>query len=575
VEGLPYTCQFSDTQGRREIVDCHGKPEVVRAVLAGFLYEAKQGDFLLGGFFYFRFDIQVLFRDKPEVFEGLGNVDFVDEHKVHWKGSTQWPVIFLIGRYEGRTLLVIDTWRFFPGSLERVCYDLQLPFKKMEKPPCIAENRAPTEAERPYFNEYAQADSDANLEILTRIDSLWARDSLGPCISVAHLSGKKFRRDFTGGLGLDVPDEFTSLGGLLAYKGGRNSLCAEKLPLVVDACKMFDVRSLYPYICSELLPSFFGGCWVWRQNPTLVSAGVYRLKGNLEIGNCAPYRLLMDAKGDYLKPGPIDCWQTGFEIIAAMKHGLLKDFQIQGAVWEPGDQKRHPFKEFYGEVFNLKEENRGKNVLLYTYYKNIANCLTGKFVSTIPLEVEENGQLHRIRVPGLLFNPPVGALITGAGRALLFEYELSSGSIHGATDSMVVPPMGTCPAEGEKLGDWELAAQGRFVCARNKLYVFLGPKGAKRPANFTGWAEDKPGKKTPYWKGQEVRKYALHAFKGNVFQFLDAVFDGQASYKYTRMVQVRESRKRKNLKPLQMNDFVEQLKLGGKYYTPKGVSSVE
>ncbi len=277
----------------------------------------------------------------------------------------------------------------------------------------------------------------------------------------------------------------------------------------------------------------------------------------------------MDAKGEYLEPGEINTVQTGYEIQTAIKHGLLTDYSYQGMIWEPGASTWHPLRAYYDGVFSAKEEHRGKNPTLYAFYKFLANSLTGKFASTIPLE-DEDGQKYR--VPGLLYNPSVYSFITGAGRCLLFEYELQSQSIHGATDSLVVPPWGSSPAEGDKMGDWEKAVTGTFVAARNKLYAFLGPK---THGNRTGW-RDKKGQwtterldfKTPVWEGQEITKYALHAFKGTVFQFLDAVFHGQTSYSYTRMVQIKEARRRKDLKPLQMNAFVEELKLGGKYFHP-------
>lgn len=539
-------------------------------MLAGFLHEAKPKDFILAGFFYFRFDIQVIFADSPELFEGLGAINVEDEHGIHWRGSSQWPVIFLVGRYKGRTLLIIDAWRFFSGSLAGVCRELELPFTKLQTPACVKENRQPRPDEREAFNNYGLVDADACLEIVKRIDAIWEREQQGPCISIAHLSGKKFRRDFTMGNGLDVPDELGQELGLLAAKGGRNSLVAQELPLIVENCQMFDVKSLYPYICSAILPSFYGGQWVWMMKPPIVGHGIYRLTGELLKGDCWPYRLLMDAKGEYLETGPINTVQTGYEIQTALKHGLLAPgYKLQGMIWEAGTEKWHPLRAFYDEVFSAKEEHRGKNPTLYAFYKFLANSLTGKFASTIPLE-DEDGEKYR--VPGLLYNPSVYSFITAAGRCLLFEYELASSSIHGATDSLVVPPWGRGPGEGPKMGDWELCVTGTFVAARNKLYAFLAPKTL---GTYTGWT-DKHGvpcekgldAKIPCWKGQLIPKYALHAFKGTVFQFLDAVFDGQTSYTYERMVQIKESRKRKNLKPLQMNTFVEELKLGGKYFKP-------
>src|SRR6476659_3286370 len=119
-------------------------------------------------------------------------------------------------------------------------------------------------------------------------------------------------------------------------------------------------------------------------------------------------------------------------------------------VWEEGREKWHQLKAFYAEVFaeneRYREGNPEANPTLYSYNKFLANSLTGKFASTIPLEDENNEETYR--VPGLLYNPSVYSFITGAGRCLLFEHELASGSVHGATDSLVVPPHGTPPTEG-------------------------------------------------------------------------------------------------------------------------------
>ncbi len=567
VDGHPYTCQFSDSQGGESLEECNGRPEVIRACIAEYLQKAPPKSFILMGAWYLRFDMQILFRDAPEIFSGLGEVDHQDEQGIHWKGSTNWPVIFAVARWKGRTLLLMDAWRYFQGTLAKTCEMLNLPIQKLPRPACIKEGRAPQgKAEREEFATYAMVDAKAVLQVMTLIDSLWAREDLGPCISLAHQAGRVFRVKHTldqgKPKGLDAPDHFSNLNGLAAYHGGRNSLLAETLPLVVPDCALYDVRSLYPSICVFELPSFFQGRWVSdtriSKRPQVDLAGIYRVSGTLRAGAHPQYRLLMNAAGEYLPVDkPFKAWVSGFELQAALQYSLIEDVKVFGFHWE-GGSKRHPFKDFYTEIFNQKEANRGKNSLLYHYYKNLGNSLTGKFVATIPQQ-DSNGQ--KFRVPGLLFNGPIGALITGAGRARLFRAEIASSSIHAATDSIVVPPWGAHPANiGPGMGQWEKVCTGVFVCARNKLYAFLGEK----KGNFTG---EKDG--SLFWAGQKIEKYALHAFRGTVFQFLAAVFDGQREYSYQRMTQLREAGKRGGIVPLTMQTFTEKLNFGGKYAATK------
>ena len=261
VEGLPYTCQMADSAGNSEVVECYGRAEVVRAQFAKLFDKLPARGFAVAAAHYLRFDIQVLFRDRPEFFAGIGEVNWKDENGLHWKGSSGWPTIFAIVRYQGKTLLLLDTFRFFFGGLARVCKDLNIETQKLERPACIAENRAPTPAELEYFLDYALTDAVAVLDVLRWVVKIWEMENVGPCISIAHQAGRIFRRNYTrlGGkiVGLDAVDEFGQLAGLAAYHGGRNSVGGfpeDGRPLIVDDAAMYDVRSMYPWICAQLLP---------------------------------------------------------------------------------------------------------------------------------------------------------------------------------------------------------------------------------------------------------------------------------------------------------------------------------
>lgn len=569
MNGVPYTCQFATSQGEKLIYEVEGRSEAVRAGFNHFLDGAKRGDFFLAGAHYLRFDIQVLFKDRPECFQGLGEIDFTDENGVRWKGSTNWPVIFAIARKNGATLLLCDTFRFFFGSLAKVANDLKIPQQKMARPPCVLENRFPRESEKSYFLEYAMQDAVVVLPILGWIDRIWEMENLGPCISIAHQAGRLFRRNHTrvdGEIrGLDVPDKFGQLAGISAAHGGRNSAKSpdKAFPFIVENCVMYDVRSMYPWICARLLPSFIGGRWVWSDNQAITESALYRVFGRVQAGD-THYKLLINDEGDYHKPGDplFGQWLTGYELKRALEHGFIEDCKYTGYIWEPGPEShlRHPFREYFEQCFQKKEECRDSKPALYLYYKYLANSLTGKFIATIPqLKFnQERGQYQKIRVPGLLFNSPIGALITGPGRAYLFDKEIECSSLHGATDSFVVPPWGKKPDNvGKELGQLEEVVSGAFVCGRNKLYAFLGPETGR---NITGIYGE-----TKFWHGRKILKYANHGFNGSVFDFLALVWSGRRKYKYARMAQLRESQRRPGLTALAFNQFEAEVSFGGKY----------
>lgn len=588
VKGLPYCVQTADSAGGESVRECWGQASVVRRALSVYLEDAPPNAWILAAAHYLRFDVQVLFRDKLELFQGVGEIDWIDEEGVHWKGSTLWPVVFVIARKNGRTLLLIDTFKFFFGSLASVARDLQLEHKKLEVPVCIKENRAPTEEEQAEFVEYALTDARVVLGVLKWIDSIWAEADLGAFISIAHQGGKIFNRRFAARQdeqkwGLDLPDQTGQMAGLASYQGGRNSLRSPtgQYPFVVEDCTQLDVKSMYPYVASHVLPPLFNGRWVWDADPKPTDHGILRVYGRVKA---APhgYKLLMAEDGSYLKAGDDlkGTWMTSYELVAAMAHGLIEAPAWCGYVWEGDLTGKHPLRDYYRWVFEQKERARGGAPALYLYYKYLANSLTGKFCSTIPRLRWNNGVLQKYRVPGGMFNAPVGSLITGAARARLFNAEVESSSLHGATDSIVVPPWGKAPAEGQNLGDWEHVTTGTFICARNKLYAFLG-KTEKRFLGGTGYFIEREGgvfpatereikdpqkRKMLVYKGQLILKYALHAFHGDVFEFLRLILevDGTRKYTYKRMTQLREAQRRR-LPGLQFNQFEAELKSGGKY----------
>lgn len=587
--GKPYTFQKALSTGHRELTYIDGFAPLIRAKFYEDLDQVPDGHFALGAFYFFRFDVQTIFFDKPDYWKGTAALDAVDvdNNGVLWSGALTWPTVFLRLKKGKKKIYIIDLFRFWEGGLARCCEKLDLPIRKLDRPPCVTENREPKPHERAYFEDYALIDSEAALSLLGLLDSLWEMDGNPPSFSNAHESGRVFKTRYAPG-GLDLPDPLAMAVGEFAYHGGRNALHIPTAPVVIPNCALWDVSSQYPAVCYYDLPAFYGGQWLWRDNRPLEPNGIYEvIKGHLTEKSTRVPDFLMDHEGRYFRATPEGAcgaankgkckrhnhgelkghWFTGVELMAARDLGLLSLGSWWGYSWEGPDNPR-PLANYMLDHYREKNATRD-NEVLYQRNKYRLNTLTGKFIATIPRgEFQEDGSFMKWRLPGSLYNPPVAALITAHARTQIWKEECRIPVFHTATDSIVTParfrPIDR-PRLKEGLGAWEKQVTGDFVCGRNKLYAFLSPE--KTEGHFTGRKKD--GKKTLiFYKGQKVIKYARHGFQGDILDFLDAAFAGamEMEYRFQHMGGIRESRKRKDVKALAMNWVDGTLKFGGKYF---------
>lgn len=584
--GKPYTFQQATDLGHRELTYVDGCAPLIRQKFYELLDQVPNGQFALGAFYFFRFDVQTIFFDKPDYWKGSAALDAVDvdNNGVLWTGALTWPTVFLRLKRGSKKIFLIDLFRFWEGGLARCCEKLDLPVRKMEHPPCVVENREPTPDERAYFEEYALIDAEAALSLLGLLDSLWEMDDNPPSFSNAHESGRVFKKRYAPG-GLDAPDILAMQAGEWAYHGGRNALRLPTVPCVIKNCSLADVSSQYPAVCYYDLPAFYGGKWIWRDNKPLEPNGIYEiLTGNLAEGARVLPDFLMDHQGRYFRHADRPCntkkkckihnhgplvhsWFTGVELIAAIETGALDLRSWWGFSWE-GPNDNRPLARYMLDHYREKSASR-ENEVLYQRNKYRLNTLTGKFIATIPRgKFLGDGSFERWRLPGSLYNPPVAALITAHGRTQIYREECRIPVFHTATDSIVIPaeyePIER-PRLVEGLGAWEKQVTGDFICGRNKLYAFISPEITEK--GFTGRKKD--GKKTLlFYKGQKVLKYARHGFQGDILDFLEAAISGAPAleYKYQHMGGIRESRKRKDVRALAMNWVDASITFGGKYF---------
>ena len=611
IQGKPFTLQIRNQKGHREIFYLEGNSRLARLRLEEIFEDLPKGGLGVFGFYYFKYDIQALFLDRPELFTGIAYCD-IEEGNVKSKGVLTWPTVFLILRKDKKKILLFDIFRFYEGGLDKVCRDLRFNLKKLPVPPCIDGQYYPSKKEVEGFEEYALRDVDAGLQIVEEIQNTWESYDLPPKISNAHMAGSIFlknfakRPDLPNGdspeqrSGLDKPDILMQQAALKSYHGGRNSLTVPRLPYIHPHMVYYDISSMYPFCGAYKLPPFFGGRWVWdldirgltgKPFERIDDNGIYKVSGKIEKGDCWPYVLLKGHDGDDLAPGPFQgVWFTGIEIKTALRHGTLFLSRVEGFHWIPGEDWGHPIRSYMEHFYKEKSSNKHRPTV-YEHAKKMLNTLYGKFISTIPhYRRDENGkeirdQDHIYHTPGALFNAPVGSLFTAWSRVLIFESEVKYGSFHAATDSILVPASNPLQPQVTKgiMGGFEKECEGELVVGRNKLYAILDHK---KTENFTGIkGKDDNGRvlvvrynplediKIPniperewYWEGRRIHKFALHAFQGNVLDLLAIVKGYRKTYTARRMGNIRDSLKSPAITPLMFNEFPGmEVNFDGKY----------
>ena len=175
-------------------------------------------------------------------------------------------VAFAHVRFRKSHAMILDTSRYFNMSLERAAEAAGLLGKKLEHPPGLGQRIIPMAELEPYLTADVTLARGLGNKIVD-----WHRDlDLYPCVSVAQLSMRTFRRRFVGRRFQSIPGTPGSgvtpasapVGGVLraslcAYHAGRNGLYCEPGWYQV---KVLDLNSAFP-AAMKRLPSFSKGAW--------------------------------------------------------------------------------------------------------------------------------------------------------------------------------------------------------------------------------------------------------------------------------------------------------------------------
>lgn len=460
-----------------------------------------------------------------------GEFDFHFEG-LHVAGVYGKPTFCRVSDGHNRSVLLIDSYSFFRGSLEHAaelfCPDLP----KLERPEGLGQRQfTPSDAR---FVDYAMRDAVVAYWIGRSLEQLHQEFDLRQTVSIADMGARIFRHKF---LHYTIPQPERSIieAALLSYHGGKNNLAAK--PGWYQGVNALDISSAYPHAMSQL-PAFSDARLYKRYSATpsrlkrleLPRFGVYQIRGH--AAPCAWPSLF----SHNFKPlsGEIDeVWIAGFELQEALDSGELRLDRVTGFYYDAERDKREPaFAAFVREFYQRKEAEQDK--VRRAMFKLILNSLYGKFIQTRKtqrvtyVDLDESTATACDLIAGGMFHSFIATQITAHTRARIHQLEHRYSALHTATDGIFTQAPTDAPAKAQQLGDLTCEARGTLLLVRNKVYVLYSDEG--RPSQV--------------FKGRKIAKHALHGFLGSVTDLERLVASGRRKYQVSRANKLKESLKR-------------------------------
>ena len=472
------------------------------------------------------FDLTALLKERyeKEFLKNYFEFKWFD-YKCHIYCSKTWFCEF-INRKRRTKIYFLDSHNFLPYSLKKVAEDLNLEYKKLEKPKGLGEKKFDINKDKE-FVEYALQDTNIQYEVAKFIMQIHKEFKARISVSLPQLSSRIFRHYFLRkGEQISLPPDDVIEASLLSYHGGKNGLYVEGG--FYENVSEIDLNSAYPYAMKQL-PSFLKGRYIKvnsYQGTKLI--GIYCVNGKLRC----PYNIFFDHNFKPISDGNVkDIWITCYELEEALNHNEFDMTSCWGYVWIPESDK-NPLAD-YVDYFYKKKQETPKTNSMYHFYKLALNSLYGKFIQAVEVndmddelakadfeEIEdEEGNIIIKRVQktfkaGGLFNPFIATLITGKVRAMIHQLEHKYKAMHTATDSIKTQlPVSGCSNE---LGGYKLEVKGDCLILRNKLYLHFD-------------------------ENKKLKKYALHSFWGDIPTLLRLYNNKQNKYKVPHLYRIREA----------------------------------
>lgn len=429
-----------------------------------------------------------------------------------------------------KTVMLLDSWSWFRCSLAKaadiVCPDLP----KLKRIDGLGERNFT--ARDKGFVDYAMRDAEVAYHLGIAIDRMHQDYNLDQAVSVADMAARIFRSHY-------IEDDIARTGpeitkaALLSYHGGKNNILADAAPAWHRPVTSYDISSAYPHAMT-LMPTFtkencFGSLRIFaprsRQVPDF---GVYRVSGT--AADCA-WPSLYNHSFKPLKGKFVDTWLHGYELNEALRTGEVMPTKICGFIYDvdrdPGGKTS--FQKFVETFYQLKSQAESPTHRFL--YKVILNSISGKFIQTKQVEVDDGGKVRIERHAAGLFHPFIASTITAHTRSVIHRLEHDTKALHTATDGIFAPgkPNGRrfdfAPASG--LGSITTEATGELCLLRGKCYMLhtrAAPKAGWRSFCREGW---------------HVSKLAMHGFQGSPKQFEELVFSGRRKYTVEKPMRLR------------------------------------
>lgn len=428
--------------------------------------------------------------------------------------------------FPDKTVLhLIDTFRFYTTSLEKIGKTLGCKNMKLKKPAGLGEKRF-TPADRD-FVEYAKQDAMLGYEVGRHVIKIHEEFDIPLSISAPQFAARVFTRyylekDET----IRLPNRLVLRASLLSYHGGKNGFYVK--PGLYRNVTELDISSAYPNAMRKL-PQMVEGRFEHTSEFDSQYVGVYQVSGTMK--ECR-YSVFLTHDGKPIQ-GPCaisDLWVTSYELEESLRTGEFVPEKISGWRWIPDPSyTRNPLASFVHDFYE-KKENCPRGNPEYLTYKLLLNSCYGKFIQNVEKNselqsewtVNEDGTRTRVKKTykaGGLFNPFIATLITGEVRAYLHRLEHEYNAIHASTDSIKTREKISPASLPKGLGGLNVEIEGDCILLRNKLYLhFDGEMNGVRP-----------------------KKYALHGFWGNVDDLLSLVEKRETRYTVKHLYRVREA----------------------------------
>lgn len=536
--GQPFCMQFASSELKFEkIIWCNEKTSTRKFL--DFCDSLDSGNYIIW-FHNLDYDMISIFYDRHII---LKNEEFSFE--AHgWKVDGVYSSVCFCDMKKGdKTVYIRDTFAYYKTSLAKLG-DMFCPhLPKLPKPKDLGD-KIYTDKDKE-FCDYAIRDAVISDVVGRYLIDRHVEYGINLSVSAPHFSSNVFRTKFMT-KDIPLPSRGKIYAALFSYHGGKNNIT---VPYGwYQNVTLLDIASAYPSAMAEL-PSFYE-----RENYHLIEGnklteelpryGIYRISGRAK--ECK-WPILYDSSFMPVVGEFYDVWSTGPEINEGFKSGELDIDSVYGYFYDDdADRNESPFKNFAETFYKLKDKD-GIQKTERDFYKLILNSLYGKFIQSrgdkdhlsyyYDLDKMKLNKEKAI-IAGGLFHPFIASLITGIVRANIHKLEHKYLALHTATDGIFT--MSKNCKEKSGLGGLKIEAKGDLLIFRNKLYILYSSRESNLPSRV--------------FKNKYICKYALHGFRGSVYDLEKIYVTGNPTYQYKKVNKLRESLRR----GLEVNKFETQ-----------------